>query len=524
MINTSYLDEFNSPLRTVVGKVELLSSTTAETLVEYTSADNLKSINIDRAGEQGKFFGFGVFQKATIELLDKERAIELNKDNVLKVQYKIGENDFITTAPSFYIDDVKRDENTNGLAVTAYDLLHKATAHTVAELELEAPYTIADVLAACAVYLGASAVIINDVSNVSFNPFNEPIYQEGANFEGTETLKEVLDSAAEATQSIYFVNKDNALVFKQLSNDAAVDLTIGKVSYFTLNSKEDKQLATIVHTTELGDNVTATSGEAGETQYVRNNPFWEMQSSLDIVTENALSAVNGLSLNQFNCKWRGNFLLEIGDKIELITKDDLSIISYVLNDKLTYNGGMSQTTSWEYSASDAETASNPSTLGEVLKQTFAKVDKANKEIQLVASEISENRKAIASLTIDTQNINASVENLTSKVETAITAEDLTIAVRNEIAEGTTKVVTSTGFVFDENGLAISKTNSDIDTNITDDGMIVRRSGNEVLTANNQGVKAEDLHATTFLIIGNNSRLEDYEKNGNKRTGCFWIGG
>ena len=39
-------------------------------------------------------------------------------------------------------------------------------------------------------------------------------------------------------------------------------------------------------------------------------------------------------------------------------------------------------------------------------------------------------------------------------------------------------------------------------------------------ADNLGVKAEDLHATTYLIIGNNSRLEDYNTN---RTGCFWIG-
>jgi hypothetical protein len=45
--------------------------------------------------------------------------------------------------------------------------------------------------------------------------------------------------------------------------------------------------------------------------------------------------------------------------------------------------------------------------------------------------------------------------------------------------------------------------------------------NKLLTANKEGVVAKDLHATTYLIIGKNSRFEDF---GSDRTACFWIGG
>ena len=55
-------------------------------------------------------------------------------------------------------------------------------------------------------------------------------------------------------------------------------------------------------------------------------------------------------------------------------------------------------------------------------------------------------------------------------------------------------------------------------------MVVNRDGNAVLTANNEGVQAVNLHATTYLIIGQYSRFEDYDKDGEPRTGCFWIGG
>ena len=51
-------------------------------------------------------------------------------------------------------------------------------------------------------------------------------------------------------------------------------------------------------------------------------------------------------------------------------------------------------------------------------------------------------------------------------------------------------------------------------------MTVYRDSTPVLTANNSGVDAVNLHATTYLIVGNNSRFEDY---GEDRTGCFWIG-
>ena len=101
-------------------------------------------------------------------------------------------------------------------------------------------------------------------------------------------------------------------------------------------------------------------------------------------------------------------------------------------------------------------------------------------------------------------------------------EAVKIEIKQEIkAEGAESVATSTGFTFNEDGLTIAKSDSEIKTQITEDGMTVFKNDENVLTANNEGVKAVDLHATTFLIIGTNSRLQNY---GGTRTACFWIGG
>lgn len=95
--------------------------------------------------------------------------------------------------------------------------------------------------------------------------------------------------------------------------------------------------------------------------------------------------------------------------------------------------------------------------------------------------------------------------------------DITI---NERLNNVDSVTTSTGYKFGKDGLIVSRTDSEMQTVINEDGMKVYREDNEVLTADNTGVKAENLHATTYLIIGTNSRFEDYDGN---RTGCFWIG-
>ena len=102
-----------------------------------------------------------------------------------------------------------------------------------------------------------------------------------------------------------------------------------------------------------------------------------------------------------------------------------------------------------------------------------------------------------------------------------TAEGLTLRVRSIVEDGTDRVITSAGYTFDETGLTVRKSGKQIKTQITEDGMTVYKNGNAVLTANSEGVNAVDLHASTYLMVGGRSRLENY---GTDRTGCFWIGG
>lgn len=707
MIETTQtaLDALVSPSREIKAKIDLFDGTTKK--ATFTGSDKIKKFQIERAGEEGKFFGFGVAQKLELELLDKDRELNIVKGNTFDV-YLTADTTY-TKILSCEVDDIKRDEKTNGLTITAYDTLYRAAGLQVKDLTLTTPYTIKQFCEACGAKLGVSVKGINTFTLS---------YPNGANFDGAETLREALDMVAEATQTIYFMDRTNAMVFKKLDKAGANLLTIDNNIYFEYKNNGPRVLKTICSTNELGDDVSESGTTGDATQFVRDNAFWELREDITDLVHNAVVAVSGLSISQFECKWRGNFYLEIGDKIQILGKDNSSAITYLLNDTLVYNGGLNQTSSWKYKDS-GETASNPTNLGEAIKQTYAKVDKQNKEITLLASEVRTQTEAIkktvkqvdveyylstssstptggtwsteappweenkymwsrqkitytdgtfairnatciagakgadgkdgtdgkpgkdgkpgsdgapgrgvvsitteyyistsetelvggswsetqptweegkyiwtrskivydnptsteyttavcdaawkeinaiqgeqktlitdvAELKVAKDSITASVsqitenqsglnsaltdlqnaftdqnqtnaeqfDTLTQKVESSMTADQVHLAISTELSKGVDKVTTSTGFTFNEAGLTISKSDSEISTNIDEDGMSIYKNNEEVLTADNTGVTQINATIKQYLIVGKNSRFEDY---GSDRTGCFWIG-
>lgn len=519
-----------SSMSIIKAKVEIyLGSTLVQTC---TCSDVLQDFKVSREGDTSKFFGFGVCHQLDINLIDLYRIMYLTKYHTFKICLGDGTN-FDCPYPTFYLTEVSRDEDNNTITATAYDLLHNALNYIVSDLDLNAPYTLEDVASAIATKLGVELLIpqaLKDKFALS--------YDEGANFSGDENLRVVLDSIAEVTQTIYYIDNENKLRFKQLDKDGEPLLTVEKSDYYKMTTQTSRTLTSICSVTELGDNIISSTGEEGVTQYIRENPFLTLRTDIATILDSAVATLGGITVNQFNCDWDGDFLLEIGDKIALTQEDSSTVISYLLSDTTTYDGTYGQISEWQYPDNESETPSNPTTIGDKINQTFAKVDKVNKEITLMAGEVATNKSQISSLQLTTNSIEASVKEVQTKTDSSIEViddtletiinevnllmdeDDVTIAISKSLENGVDKVVTSTKkYTFNDEGLNISSSDSEISTLITEDGMKVTKSNREMLTADSSGVKAQDLHAVTYLLIGDTSRLED---RGN-RTACFWIG-
>lgn len=617
MINSTNINA--NSIREVKGKVELFNNDSTLRYV-FLPEDNLQEITITRAGEHGKFFGFGIAQKAVIKVIDIAESLVINKDLALRVYFNSdGSDTYLKIGPKFFVKEITRDEKTKVITITAYDAIDNTASCTFAKLGLTAPYKISDVVSAAYTLLKLDGY---SLSRTSYANGFETEYEKGANFFGNEILRTVLNAIAEVTQTVYFINNDNALEFRSLKIQTDPALTISKDDYFDLLTGNPATITKIVHTTELGDNLEVGTDD-GAVQYIRDNQFWENRTDLATLIPEALNRISGLTIIPYNIKWRGSYLTEIGDKISIETKDGSFIETYILDDAFSYNGSFSQDMTWKYDPdSDRETEANPITIGEKINQTFARVDKIEKKITLQVSEVvneivpgkidealeealgaglesmvedinnlkattSTNAQNISQLTVTSNGINQEVSSLkestttisneldeviatqnsiqedvsslqvnTSGISASVTSveqkvtkvendinnvasqtneridkvssevalkldrEAVEIEVNKRIEEGVDKVVTSSKkYTFDDTGLNISAPDSEFSTEVTDNGMRIYKHSSEVLTVDNQGVKAQDLHAYTFLIIGENSRMED---RGN-RTACFWIG-
>lgn len=144
------------------------------------------------------------------------------------------------------------------------------------------------------------------------------------------------------------------------------------------------------------------------------------------------------------------------------------------------------------------------------------------ELEVSANGISAEVNRIETTTNTAlDGLNQTVNDLSQRVSLSLTSDQVEIAIEEKLSQGVETVKTATGFTFDADGLTVSKSGSEMTTQVTEDGMTVSRSGSEVLVANNQGVQATNLNANTFLIIAGKARFEEY---GADRIGCFWIGG
>lgn len=400
-----------SSMSMVKAKVDLFNGSTL--VKTCTCGDVLSDFTVTRDGDNSKFFGFGICHKLDVNLIDLNRELlSVTVGNTAEIGLGDG-TIWDTPYPTFYIQELQRDEKASTIKATAYDKLYEAGEYSFDDLGLTAPYCFTDIAQAIATKLGLTLNIDTNIySAFRVACLEDPNLDEAS----TKDLRSVLNWIAEATQSIYFVSHNNELIFRRLDKDGEAVAHITQNDYYELNTKTPKTLTGICSTTELGDNLEASVEGEGITQYIRSNPFIELREDLATILDAGIAALGGITITQFDCDWVGNYLLEACDKLALTTEDGTEVYSYLLSDSVTYAGTLNEVSGWEYTEQKTDTFSNPTNIGEKINQTFAKVDKVNKKIELLVSDVSETKESVASLTMTTEAINLKVTEHEEKIE------------------------------------------------------------------------------------------------------------
>lgn len=520
----AYLDQYKTPSREVKGQIIYLGDEGQGVIAPYT---NLQSFKIEGISPNGKFFGFAITKRIVIEVLG---VLEIPKGTkLIPTIYSIGTDIRQIELPNFYVDSTEYNKVNKTTTIIGYDILKNDKLFREINSDKTYPMLASELLAIIAETLGGTS---------TFNGIDITITQ-APNLDGTETIQSVLASLAEVCGAIGYVNQGNNINFRTVNT--TVEDTLTPKDYFDFSVGEKEILTQLASTTALGNNIT--NGAEGHSFIFWDNPF------LNLLSDNEVSRILievgdrllGYSSRDYNLVWRGCPAYEIGDYIAVEELDGNIRHIYYLNETITYNGGLKAEAYWELTESE-NIEGTPNNISKTFGQAYAKVDKINREIALIVEETENALEEISSIKVNAEGVltevqsittrtndmidatNDSIDTLSKKVQQSITSENMSVIIQQELANGVDAVTTKTGFTFDEVGLTIEKTGSEMSTTITEDGMTVYRDNNPVLIADNIGVEAINLYATTYLIIGASSRLEDYTgENGDSRTGCFWVG-
>ena len=271
-------------------------------------------------------------------------------------------------------------------------------------------------------------------------------YTKGGNFDGTENLRSAFDSAAESAGCVYYANDSDIIKVQPINTEKG--FTVNGSNYFEATKSASYKINEVVSITELGDNTTYQASREGVKANIYENAFLTYTDSLSANLQKIYTTISGISLDQYSLDWRGNLALEPFDEIKITTERYGTIISTVANDVITYDGGLSETTSWAYKESESADA----TLSSIISKTSAKVDKVNNTITLIAKDVNDLGNNYSELVLTTNGITSTVsaqgerisqvEQTADSLQTQITTVDGKATEAKQTADGFSQRITN----------------------------------------------------------------------------------
>lgn len=308
----------------------------------------------------------------------------------------------------------------------------------------------------------------------------------------------VISAICELNGVFGHINREGIFVYVSLKKPSEEGIITSDVEYNSYKSCEfdDFETKTIdkVQIRKEDGDIGYIYGTGDNCYIVQDNflTFGKSTDDLATITETLYNCISGITYRPFKATVQGNPCVEVGDRITINTRLE-TVNSYVFNRSL--KGIMSLIDSLETKGSETYEEKVNSIQNDI-KQLKGKSNILKRTVEETVSRVTNMEKGYT-------EIQQTAESL--KVNVSQTQDD----------------VDRMSYDFTSEKLVIEKEGAETKTEISENGMSVKSSSDEeMLTANSQGVDATNLHAKTYLIVGSNSRFEDFGEG----TGCFYIGG
>lgn len=404
----------------------------------------------------------------------------------------------------FTVKDAEYKDETGSVVLTCYDDMLKA-------MTPYAPVVAFQKEGGEQVTLGKYLQAICDVLGIKLATptfTNSSVVVDEEKYNDEYTYRDVLTEIAQAAAGTIAIKKGELYVLYPTATEKVVEPS--NLKSITIGEKFGPVNSVVLARMPQEDNIYRKEEAAEKVCEIKIADNQIMDSHREDFVDGIYDALYGLTYYPHDIESFGIGILDICDLFTIKTLDGSSYTALHLSGEMEITQGLVERTKGaapEATETDYKAASESDRR---LNKTILRVDKQENEIQALATETTNAKNELT----------GQMEAITRAVEGKITPEQVQLLI-SETVGGIDSITTATGYTFDKDGLRIHKSGDEIENLLDNTGMYVKRGADDVLTANAGGVQAINLTARQYLIVGENSRFEDYDGN---RTACFFIGG
>ena len=493
---------------------------------EYIVIDN-KEVDIkgnlsDTAYKNSTFFG-----TFNMKMLKFETENNINYKKKEFTYYKEVDGEALKIG-TFIVTDVSDSDTFESVNVTAYDYgLKFANPYTTALNYSDGNVTLFQVIQEICTNCGV------ELENASLP--NGTFIVDSNQFVNGEQFGDVVAQASGINGMFATINSNDKLefIFTNETNEIIED-------YVELDDKRDNHPITSVLVAISEDLETAGAVLKDEALIEQYGEHWLKIYSYGFaystikcqqLVEAIFNQVKGFAYSSFKSEYSFLPYLSLGDKIKFKNKEgklvDSIILRYETNyDEITFEAPSIINASVEYEL--------PETPEITSKKALITADQANSKITSITTQME---KIDITVNNNYQEIQNKFNGYTPVERTVALENSVTVLqtdtytktqIDTKLTDGSVTKVMSTSGTFDSNGLTIEQTNAKTKGNFNASGLTVIDNtssvGEKLLFAgydeerNETVVDTANINVTHYLVIGENSRLEDYEDG----TGVFDI--
>ena len=493
---------------------------------EYIVIDN-KEVDIkgnlsDTAYKNSTFFG-----TFNMKMLKFETENDINYKKKEFTYYKEVDGEVLKIG-TFIVTDVSDSDTFESVNVTAYDYgLKFANPYTTSLNYSDGNVTLFQVIQEICTNCGV------ELENASLP--NGTFIVDSNQFVNGEQFGDVVAQASGINGMFATINSNDKLefIFANETNEIIED-------YVELDDKRDTHPITSVLVAISEDLETAGAVMKDEALIEQYGEHWLKIYSYGFaystikcqqLVEAIFNQVKGFAYSSFKSEYSFLPYLSLGDKIKFKNKEGNLVDSIILRYETNYDDITFEAPSIINAAVDYELPETPEITS---KKALIIADQANSKITSITTQM---KKIDITVNNNYQEIQNKFNGYTPVERTVALENSVTVLqtdtytktqIDTKLTDGSVTKVMSTSGTFDSNGLTIEQTNAKTKGNFNASGLTVIDNtssvGEKLLFAgydeerNETVVDTANINVTHYLVIGENSRLEDYEDG----TGVFDI--